>query len=182
LVDEVYLDAAFRRSGRTAALLGNEFIVTNSLTKVYGLSGVRCGWVLAEEDLIRRMWHLNDLFEVNPAHPAECLSVVGFRRMEMLTGRAKRFLAANSQTFRSFLASRRELAGTFPEEGLMAFVRLTRGSVDQLCELLLERYETSVAPGRFFEMPEYFRVGLGNEPPLFSEGVRRLARALDELP
>ncbi|HLW77257.1 MAG TPA: pyridoxal phosphate-dependent aminotransferase, partial [Bryobacteraceae bacterium] len=43
LVDEVYLDAAFEKAPRSAALLGDEFIVTSSLTKVYGLSGLRCG-------------------------------------------------------------------------------------------------------------------------------------------
>ena len=50
---------------QTAFKLGPEFIVTNSLTKVYGLSGLRCGWVLAEPELIRKIYRLNDLFAVN---------------------------------------------------------------------------------------------------------------------
>ncbi|MCA1636460.1 MAG: pyridoxal phosphate-dependent aminotransferase, partial [Acidobacteria bacterium] len=59
LVDEVYLDAMFERAPPSAFHLGEEFITTNSLTKVYGLSGLRCGWVLAAPELAQRMWLLN---------------------------------------------------------------------------------------------------------------------------
>ena len=71
LVDEVYLDAVYTDTPRTSYHLGPEFIVTTSLTKVYGLSGLRCGWILAQPDLARAMWRLNDLFASIPAHPAE---------------------------------------------------------------------------------------------------------------
>src|SRR5215207_6080944 len=74
LVDEVYLDAVFERAPPTALRLGPEFVVTSSLTKVYGLSGLRCGWVLAEAALAQKMWRLNDLFGAIPAHAAELLS------------------------------------------------------------------------------------------------------------
>ena len=69
LVDEVYLDAVYENTPRTSYQLGPEFIVTNSLTKVYGLSGLRCGWILAQPDLARAMWRLNDLFGVDPRAP-----------------------------------------------------------------------------------------------------------------
>src|SRR6202011_1886832 len=78
LVDEVYLDAVYENTPGSSYHLGREFIATNSLTKVYGLSGLRCGWILAEPDLARAMWRLNDLFASIPAHRAELLSVVAF--------------------------------------------------------------------------------------------------------
>ena len=55
LVDEVYLEAlAVRgRPSGSAAHLGPEFVVTSSLTKAYGLSGLRCGWAVADPDLAR---------------------------------------------------------------------------------------------------------------------------------
>jgi len=46
--------------------------------------------------------------------------------------------------------------------------------------LLREKYETSVVPGRFFDMPQYFRIGLGGEPEMTREGLKRLGLALDE--
>ena len=50
LVDEVYMETLFEESPRTAFHLGNEFVVTSSLTKAFGLSGLRCGWIFAEPD------------------------------------------------------------------------------------------------------------------------------------
>jgi len=46
--------------------------------------------------------------------------------------------------------------------------------------LLQEKYETSVVPGRFFEMPSHFRVGIGGDSELLSEGLERMGKALDE--
>src|SRR6202040_396817 len=56
LVDEVYLDAVYENTPSTAFHLGKEFVVTSSLTKVYGLSGLRCGWILAQPDQARAMY------------------------------------------------------------------------------------------------------------------------------
>src|SRR5206468_6212231 len=58
LVDEVYREAIFDQPTRSAFHLGNHFVVTSSLTKAYGLSGLRCGWILAEPPLAERIWRL----------------------------------------------------------------------------------------------------------------------------
>ena len=76
LVDEVYLDAAFAEAPRTAAQLGETFVATSSLTKIYGLSGIRCGWILAAPDFAERMWRLNELMGVAQPHAAELLGVL----------------------------------------------------------------------------------------------------------
>src|SRR5262249_54323697 len=46
LVDEVYRDILFEDAPPVAASLGAQFITTSSLTKSYGLNGLRCGWIL----------------------------------------------------------------------------------------------------------------------------------------
>ena len=71
LVDEVYLEAVLGPQPRSAFHLGPEFVTTNSLTKCHGLNGLRCGWALAQPDIARRMWRLNDLFGVIPSHLSE---------------------------------------------------------------------------------------------------------------
>src|SRR5437763_1539860 len=62
LVDEVYLEAMFENSPGPAVLLGPEFVVTSSLTKGYGLSGLRCGWILVEPELAEKIRQLDDIF------------------------------------------------------------------------------------------------------------------------
>src|ERR1700733_11220401 len=66
LVDEVYLEMRFDPGTQCAFYYGDEFITTSSLTKAYGLSGLRCGWILAASELAERMWRLSDLFDNMP--------------------------------------------------------------------------------------------------------------------
>src|ERR1700719_2421139 len=88
LVDEVYLETCFDSPWKSAFHLGSNFIATSSLTKAYGLSGLRCGWVLAAPALAQRMWCLNDLFRVNAAHPAELISVAALVYLSQIAARA----------------------------------------------------------------------------------------------
>ena len=180
LVDEVYLEAVFDGSARSAFHLGKQFISTNSLTKAYGLSGLRCGWILAEPELAARMWRLNDVYAATPVHPGELLSVAALDRLEQIAGRAKKLLDTNRAALNALLDARRELQCFRPEFGTVFFPKLRRGDVENFSALLRDRYETSVVPGKFFEMPRHFRIGLGGDTEMTAEGLRRLGCALEE--
>ncbi len=181
LVDEVYLETLFEDAPPSAFHLGDVFLTTNSLTKVYGLSGLRCGWILASPELAHRMWRLNDLFGVIPAHAAELLSRVALEHLDEIAARSRALLEANAQLLNSFLASRDDLDSSPHKFGTVSFPRLKRGSADELCALLAGKYETSVVPGRFFERPNHFRIGIGGDTEMLKEGLGRLGRALDEM-
>ncbi len=181
LVDEVYLDALFENQPRSAFHLGEEFVTTSSLTKVYGLGGLRCGWVLADPELAERLWRLNDLFGVNPAHAAERLSLMALANLNKIAARARALLERNKLILNSFYSTRDDLDYIPQKFGTVSFPRLKHGGVDKLCALLAEKYETSVVPGRFFEMPEHFRIGTGCDTETMREGLERLGSALDEV-
>lgn len=178
LVDEVYLDAVYENTPRTAYHLGPEFIVTNSLTKVYGLSGLRCGWILAQPDLARAMRRLNDLFGSIPAHPAELLSVAAFEQLDLIRERARRVVEADRALLREFLDRQRAVSAPRTAWGTTALLRLHGADVEQLLARLRTDYETTAVPGRFFEMPDHFRIGMGVNTEMFGEGLRRLDLAL----
>jgi aspartate/methionine/tyrosine aminotransferase len=181
LVDEVYLDACFDPEARSAFHLGTNFIVTSSLTKAFGLSGLRCGWVLAARPLAERMWRINDLFGVIPAHIAELLSVAALDHLKEIGEYARTRLETNRSILQRFLDSRKDLMAIRVEAGTVAFPQFVSGQVDALCQLLREKYDTTVVPGRFFEMPNHFRIGIGGRTELLEEGLKRLGKALDEI-
>lgn len=181
LVDEVYLEALFDDAPRSSIHLGRQFIATSSLTKGYGLSGLRCGWVLAEPELAQNMRLLHDIFGAVAPHPAERLSVVAMQKLPKFIARAKRILESNRAVLNDFLDSREELTVARSELGTTCFPRLEKGNVDALWTLLNDKYETAFVPGRFFEMPQHLRIGMCAEPDLFKAGVERLGSALDEL-
>ena len=181
LVDEVYIETLFEKEPRTSFHLGNQFVVTSSLTKAFGVSGLRCGWILAEPELAKKMWLLNDLFAATPVHAGERLSVIAFQQIEELAARSKSILDRNRAMLNEFLNTREDLEVVRPEFGTVMFPRVVTGSADKLCTLLREKYETSVVPGHFFEMPAHFRVGIAGDSQILEEGLVRLGSALDEL-
>ena len=180
LVDEVYLDAA-APPRRSAVQLGPAFVVTNSLTKVYGLSGLRCGWILAEPGLAERMWRLNDLFGVNQAHAAERLACIAFDHIDEVIGGNPAMLERNRKLFNAFVAGCDDVDCAPAEHGITTFPRWAGGDTQRLDDHLREQYDTAVVPGRWFEMPDHFRVGFGLATNEFDEALARLAAALDDL-
>jgi aspartate/methionine/tyrosine aminotransferase len=181
LVDEVYLEAMFEAAPRSSVLLAPEFIATSSLTKGYGLSGLRCGWILAEPDLAQRMRLLNDVFGAVGPQPSERLSVVALKKLPKFIARAKGILEPNRAVLNDFLNSREDLQAVRTETGTTSFPRLLKGRVEDLSSLLHQKYDTAIVPGSFFESPQHFRIGMCAELELFKAGVEKLGAALDEL-
>lgn len=181
LVDEVYLETLFEPQPRTAFHIGKEFVVTNSLTKAFGLSGLRCGWILAEPQLATRMWLLNDLFASTPVHVGERLSVLAFQQLEKIAGKAKSLLDQNRQLVFEFLDTVPQLEVVRPDFGTTVFPRLRDRDVDAFCGILRQKYQTSVVPGSFFEMPDHFRLGFAGDTESLKGGLERLQSAIAEL-
>jgi aspartate/methionine/tyrosine aminotransferase len=181
LVDEVYLDAVYEETPRTSFHLGPEFVVTSSLTKVYGVSGLRCGWILAAPDLAWKMRHLNDLYSATAVYTGELLSVTAFQHLSLLRERARRILEADRKLLRDFLAQHSAISAVWTDWGTTSFVRLSgsrRRDADAFLERLRSEFDTSAVPGRFFEMPDHFRIGMGVNTEMFGEGLSRIGRAL----
>ena len=178
LVDEVYLDAVYERTPRTSFRLGPEFVVTSSLTKVYGVSGLRCGWILAHPDLAWKMRRLNDLYSATPVYPGHLLAVAVFKHLNLLRERARRIVDADRKLLREFVVRQSALSAVWTDWGTTSFVQLRDGNADDFLERLRTNFDTSVVPGRFFEMPDHFRIGMGANTEMFGEGLNRISQAL----
>ena len=127
LVDEVYLESFYENRPKPAFHYGEHFLVTSSLTKAFGLSGIRCGWVLCSPRLAHRMWRINDLYAATPAHPAELISVIALDHLEQVAARAKSLLDANRKALNEFLDAQTTLDVYRPEHGTIVFPRLKKG-------------------------------------------------------
>ena len=178
LVDEVYLDAVYEDTPRTSFHLGPEFVVTSSLTKVYGVSGLRCGWILAQPGLAWKMRRLNDLYSATPVYPGELLSVAAFNHLNLLRERGRSLVEADRKLLRDFLARQSAISAAWTDWGTTAFMQLLNGDVNVFLERLRSKFDTSAVPGRFFEMPDHFRIGMGADTQMFEEGLNRIGRAL----
>ena len=152
--------------------------MTSSLTKVYGVSGLRCGWILAHPDIARKMQRLNDLYAATAVYPGELLSVVAFKHLSLLRERARPIVEADRKLLHEFLAQQPAISAVQTDWGTTSFVRLRNGNADVFLNRLRDNFETSVVPGRFFEMPDHFRIGMGVSTEMFAEGLSRIGHAL----
>lgn len=179
LVDEVYLDAA-DGSIVPAATLGDAFISTSSLTKSYGLSGLRSGWILSSRATAERLARARDIVDGTGSIVTERLSALVFDQLDRLIARSKTLLDTNGALVRSFLRRRPELEWIEPRGGTVAFPRL-RESEDAttFAERLFRERDTAIVPGRFFEAPAHFRIGFGGTTEPLRHGLDAIGAALD---
>jgi aspartate/methionine/tyrosine aminotransferase len=181
LVDEVYLDAAAGNHRGPAGARSPAFVTTCSLTKSYGLAGLRCGWVIAEPAVAERVRRARDVVDGSGSFPAERLSVLAFQHLDRLAARALTMLETNRTLTLDFLASRPEIEFVPPDGGTVVFPRL-KGVTDAsaFVDRLARDYDTGIVPGSFFQAPAHVRIGFGGRPEVLEEGLSRIGRALDE--
>jgi aspartate/methionine/tyrosine aminotransferase len=181
LVDEVYLECVFRARPESCVHAGPNVLATNSLTKAYGLDGLRAGWILGPAPLVARAGRINDLMTNNGVAPGERMALAAFRRHPAIDRRAHAILDPNLRTVRAFLGRERRLQAFVPAGGNVVFPRLPRSvDPDRFARRLLDDHSTLVAPGRFFEAPRHIRIGFGCRPQQLARGLANISRALDE--
>jgi aspartate/methionine/tyrosine aminotransferase len=177
LVDEVYApfvdasrgDRAF--GGVTGAGLPNT-VVTGSLTKFYGLGGLRIGWLVGPDEVLDAA--RDAAFHVpTVAEPSRALARRALHNRAELSASAREHLRANHELLASFVADHDELAGTVHPGSTFAFLSHEDVSGDELVAAAWEE-GVLVVPGRFFDDDDGFRVALGRDPD-------HVAAALDVL-
>jgi len=189
LVDEVYLDATVASrvkakeastAGITAAQLGDMFISTSSLTKSYGLAGLRCGWILSSPAVAERLRRARDVVDGTGPIVTERLATLAFENLDHLIARSKALLDTNGSLVRDFLQSRKDVEWVDPQGGTVVFPRL-RDVTDSrvFVERLFAQRDTAVVPGRFFEAPAHFRIGFGGPTEPLLGGLAEIGAALD---
>lgn len=179
LVDEVYLDTVFDHPPGSCVHLGPAFVATGSLTKAYGLSGLRCGWILADQATAYRMWRLTDLYG-NVQPPAmDVLGCAAFDRVAAFAERSRRLLDANRAAFAAWASGRDDIQFTLPPWGTTVFVKPLTMDAERLGTVLREKHEVSVVPGRFFEQPDHVRISLCAATRTLQKGLDRISGTLD---
>ena len=182
VVDEVYLECLFRAGTESAVLAGPNVIATNSLTKAYGLDGLRAGWILGPEEIIARVRRINDLMCVNGVAPGEQLALQALRKLKAIRQRADRLLDSGLELITNFLIREQRLEAVLPPGGNVIFPRLARTfNSETLADHLHRRYSTLVVPGKFFESPRHIRLSFGCGPEKLARGLRNVSSALDDL-
>ncbi len=166
LVDETYRDLSLGEKLPVAASLSARAISVCSLSKAFGIPGIRIGW------LVTRDAGLYESFLAAKEQIGICGSVVDEAiATKALLGRDAFLaallpeMAARRAIVQAWVDSEPLVEWVRPEGGVVGFPRLAVGprfDTGRFYESLLDRHGTYVGPGHWFDMPKtFFRIGFG---------------------
>jgi aspartate/methionine/tyrosine aminotransferase len=166
LVDETYRDLSLADKLPIAASLGKHVISVSSLSKAYGVPGIRVGWIINTDP------KLQELFLAAKEQISICGSVIDEWVAAEILKRREEFLKPTLVEWRrrldriaEWIDGEKGLEWVRPSGGVVCFPRMTidpKGGTDAFYRRLLQDYGTYVGPGHWFEMPDrYFRLGYG---------------------
>ncbi len=165
LADEVYVGAE-REGPETPSLFGRyeRVIATGSLSKAYGLQGLRIGWLVAPADLPEELWGRKDYTTISPGLLTDTLAAHALRTdvRDRLIQRTRSIIAEGLEVLRRWIddVGRFHLSGH--EAGAVCFPSYDLPvDSDVLAERLRTEYDVLVVPGAHFELGRYLRIGIG---------------------
>ncbi|MEO8680243.1 MAG: aminotransferase class I/II-fold pyridoxal phosphate-dependent enzyme [Vicinamibacterales bacterium] len=186
LSDEVYRGAELDGQ-ETASMWGRSerVIVTNGLSKAYGLPGLRIGWIAAPPSLIASLWSYHDYVTIAPGALSDRLARVALvpARRARLFDRTREILRANLPLVEGWLRANGGFEWIAPEAGAILYVRYRHKiNSTELVNRLRTEKSVLIVPGDHFGMDGYLRLGFGESPDYINAGLARVRDLLASLP
>ncbi len=158
-------------------------VSVGTLSKPFGLPGLRIGWIAGPPDLVRDCWGLRDYISLSPGKLNDALACLGLRHREAIVARNRRIIQANLATAARWIADRASIISwTPPRGGLLALLKydLPVASLD-LADRLATDWSVMLAPGSAFGYEHHLRLGVGQQPDLFAKGLEEAGKCLEEI-
>ncbi|MGD8625149.1 MAG: aminotransferase class I/II-fold pyridoxal phosphate-dependent enzyme [Anaerolineae bacterium] len=163
--------------------LGRLGISVGTLSKPFGLPGLRIGWLAAPADVAARCWAMRDYITLSPGKLNDALAVLALKHRPAMLARNRQIIAANLEAAGAWLADHEGLLSwTPPRAGLLSLLHydLDIPSLD-LADRLADEYGVMLAPGSAFGYENYLRLGIGQDPPVFAAGLAAAAACFADL-
>ncbi|HEV8511978.1 MAG TPA: aminotransferase class I/II-fold pyridoxal phosphate-dependent enzyme [Cyclobacteriaceae bacterium] len=186
LVDETYRDTCFKTPYPIVATKSKKVISVSSLSKAYGLPGLRIGWLISQDDdLMERFLAAKEMIYISNSALDEEVAHQFLIQKEKFESRINERSLENYKFLCQWLQSENRLECILPKGGVVCFPRFKDPNaidLDKFYSTLLQKYKTMVGPGHWFTMPDsYFRLGFGwVDSTVFKKGLENLSKAMTE--
>ena len=180
--DEVYRELEHEPARRLPAAcdVGRQAISLGSMSKTYGLPGLRLGWLVTREPRLREaMLGLRLYTTICSSAPSEYLTALALRNRDVLVQRNLGIVRDNLRRLDAFFERRSDLfEWVRPNAGPIGFPRLRPDlDVDAFCEHLATTAGVLLLPGSVYDQLRHVRVGFGRAN--MAEALERLDRHLE---
>jgi aspartate/methionine/tyrosine aminotransferase len=154
-----------------------------TLSKPFGLPGLRTGWIAGPPDLIQRCWAMRDYVTLSPGKLNDALARLALTHVDKIVARNRRIIEANLAAASHWMAQRSShLYWTPPRGGLLALIKYTMPIKSlELADRLATDYSVMLAPGSAFGYEYHLRLGIGQDPEVFRKGLDLAGQCFDAL-
>ena len=178
LADEVYAGAELD-GVQTASFFGDypRTIATGSLSKAYGLPGLRIGWSVSSAEMAERLWAHRDYTTIAPGIIADRLAAVALDPAvrPRLRERTRRYIRDGLAVLEPWLEAQQIFRWRTPDAGAVCLARYDL-PIDSttLAERLRAELSTLIVPGSQFGIESTIRFGVGGPAPELREALDRI--------
>jgi len=187
LADEVYAGAERLADEQTPSFYGKyeKVLAVGSLSKAYGLPGLRIGWAVGPADVIDELWARHEYLTLSAAMLSNHLAAYALspRVRPRLIQRARGYIRRGFPVLEKWMNEHREILGTTPPQAAaIAFVkyRLDIPST-RFAERLREEKRVLIVPGDHFGLDRFVRISFGLPHDYLTPALGRIHDLLVEL-
>lgn len=180
--DEVYRELEHDPVNRLPAAceVYERAVSLGSMSKTYGLPGLRLGWLVSKDaEIVRRCLEFRYYTTICCSAPSEFLSALALRHREVLVERNREIVLRNLNLLDSFFRERPNLfAWVKPNASPIGFVRYKpQRDVLSFCEEVVNNAGVLLLPGTVYDQPQHIRFGYGrkNMPEALAQFTAYLA-------
>jgi aspartate/methionine/tyrosine aminotransferase len=180
LADEVYAGAERVREQITPTFYGryNKVLAVGSMSKAYGLPGLRIGWVVAPPEMIQAIWARQDYVTICASMLANKLAAHALKPdvLARLMQRTRAYIRKGYAVFERWWEEHGEIFSLVPPQAAaIAFVRYNIDvNSSALIDRLVREKSTYVVPGDHFGIDHHIRISYGLPEPYLQEGLDRI--------
>jgi aspartate/methionine/tyrosine aminotransferase len=184
LVDETYRDLSFAPSPPLAASLSNRAISVSSVSKAYGIPGIRLGWIICQDaDLMNRLLAAKEQIHICNSIVDEEIGYQYLLRKDDYFPAIRQMLNNNFQELDQWMSHHHALEWIRPTGGVVCFPRFKQDlkiDPEVFYSVLMKEFKTYLGPGHWFEQDKSsFRLGFGwEEEPVFKQGLANIDLAI----
>jgi aspartate/methionine/tyrosine aminotransferase len=158
--------------------LGSRGISVGTISKPFGLPGLRLGWMVAPKEIISKCWAMRDYVSLSPGKLSDAIAILAFKHLKKIIERNNSIITSNLDAANRWVANHADiLSWRPPRGGLVALIQyqLNIPSLELADELATE-YSVMLAPGSLFGYENYLRIGIGQHPSTFKSGLEAASR------
>jgi aspartate/methionine/tyrosine aminotransferase len=180
LGDEVYRGSDQEGDGYTASIadLYERGISTGSMSKAYSLAGLRLGWIVAREALLREVGTHRDYNTISVGMIDDFLASLALENRAALLRRNHAIVRGNLALLDAWLRKQPLLSYVKPRSGTTALLKYGQMESREFCVNLIEATGVMLTPGSAMDMEGYVRMGYANDRSILSAGLDRMAEFL----